>query len=96
MADSKLTYFVSDLHMYSSRSQEERYLKEIERKAAHADQFVLGGDIFDFRWSTMDSHEETVAGAADCGVARVRILAEKPPGLRSLRHRPPSHGAWAA
>ena len=65
MANSKLTYFVSDLHMYSSRSQEERYLVEIERKAARADNFVLGGDIFDFRWSTMDTHEETVVRATD-------------------------------
>ncbi|MBN2296935.1 MAG: metallophosphoesterase [Pirellulales bacterium] len=65
MSNNKLTYFVSDLHMYSSRSQEERYLEEIERKAARANNFVLGGDIFDFRWSTMDTHEETVVQAVD-------------------------------
>ncbi len=65
MGNSKLTYFVSDLHMYTSRSQEQRYLGEIERKAARADNFVLGGDIFDFRWSTMDTHEETVVRATD-------------------------------
>ena len=63
MADYQLTYFVSDLHMYSSRSQEERYLAEIEEKAARADNFVLGGDIFDFRWSMMTSIETTVVHA---------------------------------
>ena len=60
---SKRTYFVSDLHVFSSRSQEHRYLDEISHKAARAENFVLGGDIFDFRWSTMASHEETVARA---------------------------------
>lgn len=59
----KKTYFVSDLHLFSSRSQEHRYLEEILVKAAAAERFVLGGDIFDFRWSTMASHEETVVRA---------------------------------
>jgi UDP-2,3-diacylglucosamine pyrophosphatase LpxH len=57
------TYFVSDLHVFSSRSQEHRYRDEIGDKARHARHFVLGGDIFDFRWSTMASDEETVARA---------------------------------
>ncbi|MGD9126017.1 MAG: metallophosphoesterase [Planctomycetia bacterium] len=56
-------YFVSDLHLYSSRSQEHRYLEQIREKANQAEQFVLGGDIFDFRWTTMTSVEATVARA---------------------------------
>lgn len=63
MSNSQPIYFVSDLHMFSSRSQEGRYLAELERKAANAGHFVLGGDIFDFRWSSMSSHEETAARA---------------------------------
>ena len=57
------TYFVSDLHLFSSRSQEHRYLEQIREKAAEAGQFVLGGDIFDFRWTTMATIEATVARA---------------------------------
>ena len=30
-----------------------RYLEQIARTAAHAEVFVLGGDIFDFRWAGM-------------------------------------------
>ncbi|MBN2024303.1 MAG: metallophosphoesterase family protein [Pirellulales bacterium] len=64
MTSQKKTYFVSDLHLFSNRSQEHRYRDEILAKAAGAERFVLGGDIFDFRWSTMASHEETAARAA--------------------------------
>lgn len=45
-------YFVSDLHLMASRSVARRYLAQIERTASHAGTFVLGGDIFDFRWAT--------------------------------------------
>ena len=44
-------YFVSDLHLFANRSNGHRYLEEIVRTASRADVFVLGGDIFDFRWS---------------------------------------------
>ena len=60
---SKKTYFVSDLHIFSSRSQEHRYLDEIRMKASTARAFVLGGDIFDFRWSMETGPEETVVRA---------------------------------
>ncbi|MBN1910592.1 MAG: metallophosphoesterase [Pirellulales bacterium] len=58
------TFFVSDLHLFSSRSQEHRYQEAIRGVAAGADRLVLGGDIFDFRWSTMASPEEAVVRAA--------------------------------
>ena len=64
MSCSTSTYFVSDLHMFCNRSQEERYLAQIEGKASRAGAFVLGGDIFDFRWSRMSTHEETAVRAA--------------------------------
>lgn len=63
MPGVRKTYFVSDLHVFSSRSQEHRYLEEIRQKAAHAGAFVLGGDIFDFRWSMMADPNEAVARA---------------------------------
>lgn len=47
------TYFVSDLHVLSRRSQEPRVRHQLAAAADQASTFVLGGDIFDFRWSTM-------------------------------------------
>ena len=44
-------YFVSDLHLFANRSHAHRYLEEIAMAASQAEVFVLGGDIFDFRWS---------------------------------------------
>src|SRR6188508_2827878 len=57
------TVFVSDLHLYSRRSQAPRYVATIQAAAARADTFVLGGDIFDFRWSTLPTADETVRHA---------------------------------
>lgn len=45
-------YFVSDLHLMANRSLARRYLHAVERAARRAETFVLGGDIFDFRWAT--------------------------------------------
>jgi len=44
-------FFVSDLHLFANRSNGHRYLEEIVRTASRAEAFVLGGDIFDFRWA---------------------------------------------
>ncbi len=44
-------FFVSDLHLFANRSNGHRYLEQIAGTASRADVFVLGGDIFDFRWS---------------------------------------------
>ena len=46
-------YFVSDLHLFANRSNAHRYLEEIALAASRAEAFVLGGDIFDFRWSSI-------------------------------------------
>ena len=56
-------YFVSDLHLFANRSEAERYRETIDAAAAHAAVFVLGGDIFDFRWSTLATIEQTVDAA---------------------------------
>jgi UDP-2,3-diacylglucosamine hydrolase len=58
-------YFVSDLHIFARRSEANHYLDAIRRRAFTADTFVLGGDIFDFRWSTLASIDETVEAACD-------------------------------
>ena len=57
------SYFVSDLHMFSRRSQAARYQDQLHATAQDAQVFVLGGDIFDFRWSTLKSPEATVDAA---------------------------------
>lgn len=44
-------YFLSDLHLFSQRSQAESWMTEIHAAVGRAHTFVLGGDIFDFRWS---------------------------------------------
>jgi UDP-2,3-diacylglucosamine hydrolase len=53
-------YFLSDLHMFSRRSRAAAYEAMIQATADRADRFVLGGDIFDFRWSTLGGVENTV------------------------------------
>lgn len=57
------SYFISDLHLFSRRSHAERYRDELHATAKGADVFVLGGDIFDFRWSTLKSVDATVQAA---------------------------------
>ncbi|WP_425614494.1 metallophosphoesterase [Anatilimnocola sp. NA78] len=59
------TYFVSDLHMFSRRSQAAAHEQAIHASANRARTFVLGGDIFDFRWSTLGSVETTVRASVD-------------------------------
>jgi UDP-2,3-diacylglucosamine pyrophosphatase LpxH len=57
------TFFVSDLHLFSRRSQAQCHVPALHAAAARAATFVLGGDIFDFRWSTFGSTEETARHA---------------------------------
>jgi len=57
------TYFISDLHLCSRRSQAPRHELAIHAAAARAQTFILGGDIFDFRWSTLPTADETVRHA---------------------------------
>ena len=56
-------YFLSDLHLFSRRSQAERHVPAIQATAAAADCLILGGDIFDFRWSHHRSAERTTQAA---------------------------------
>ncbi|MGW8255965.1 MAG: metallophosphoesterase [Thermoguttaceae bacterium] len=56
-------YFVSDLHLFANRSKASQYLDKIIRMAANAENFVLGGDIFDFRWARTKHHKHTTEKA---------------------------------
>jgi UDP-2,3-diacylglucosamine pyrophosphatase LpxH len=57
------SYFVSDLHLFSRRSQADKHCDQLYATAREAEVFVLGGDIFDFRWSTLGSCEATIDAA---------------------------------
>jgi UDP-2,3-diacylglucosamine hydrolase len=57
------TTFVSDLHLFSGRSLAPRHEACLHAAAAKSRVFVLGGDIFDFRWSTLGAPEVTVPQA---------------------------------
>jgi UDP-2,3-diacylglucosamine hydrolase len=67
-------YFVSDLHLFANRSDAHRYLREIAVAASHAEAFVLGGDIFDFRWSRIP-----ILRAVDRAAQWLSELAESAP-----------------
>ena len=61
---SRKIFFVSDLHLQSRRSNGHKHFETMIRLAADADAFVLGGDIFDFRWSTERCNMRAVDNAA--------------------------------
>ena len=73
-------FFVSDLHLFANRSNAHRYLEEIARAASRAEVFVLGGDIFDFRWS----RDSDPSGGADGHVAGSANWPLRRPGAISI------------
>ena len=56
---------VSDLHLFARRSAGQQYLHALRSELEAANVLVLNGDIFDFRWSTLPSLEDTAAQAAE-------------------------------
>lgn len=56
-------FFVSDLHLFTRRSRAADYEPALREAASRAEIFVLGGDIFDFGWTTLGSVEPTIAAA---------------------------------
>jgi len=58
-------YFVSDLHLFSRRSTGDTILPDLKEKIRRAHTIVLGGDIFDFKWSTHGSAEASCVKACD-------------------------------
>ncbi len=55
--------FVSDLHLFSPRSDAAYVPAKLAETNSEDRCIVLGGDIFDFRWSVRGSHELTLAAA---------------------------------
>jgi UDP-2,3-diacylglucosamine pyrophosphatase LpxH len=69
--------FVSDLHLFARRSNGHLHLPALRDAASQADHFILGGDIFDFRWATVNQ-----TAAIDSAVSWLRDLAGMAPGCR--------------
>jgi UDP-2,3-diacylglucosamine hydrolase len=57
--------FVSDLHLFARRSKADTHLDELVRVSRESDYCILGGDIFDFRWSIHPSAEATADAAVE-------------------------------
>jgi len=55
--------FVSDLHLFANRSRGARHLHAIRQAAERSQLCILGGDIFDFKWSTLPSGDHTLDAA---------------------------------
>ena len=58
-------HFLSDLHLFSRRSAAMSIAPKIVEAASNSHTMVLGGDIFDFKWSTHPSLDRSV----DVGIA---------------------------
>lgn len=55
--------FISDLHLFSSRSNAGQHLHQIEDAVRWSDLCVWGGDMFDLRWSRVGDEEATIEKA---------------------------------
>jgi UDP-2,3-diacylglucosamine pyrophosphatase LpxH len=53
-------YFLSDLHLFANRSFAESIQPRIHQSARESHTLILGGDIFDFRWSRWQDHAKTL------------------------------------
>jgi UDP-2,3-diacylglucosamine pyrophosphatase LpxH len=56
--------FLSDLHLFSRRSIGQRHWDQNINAITTATSIVLGGDMFDFRWSQLGSFDATLDAAA--------------------------------
>lgn len=57
--------FVSDLHLFSPRSIADHTKHKLAEFKSESCCVVLGGDIFDFRWSAVGNHDQTLRAATD-------------------------------
>lgn len=57
--------FISDLHLFSSRSTAEKHRFSMLGAASQADVVIFGGDLFDVRWSRIGNHRATAKAATD-------------------------------
>lgn len=56
---------ISDLHLFSPRSEGTALLADLRDELVRADVLVLNGDIFDFRWSCLPDQSATIDAAID-------------------------------
>ena len=56
---------ISDLHLFSRRSDGDGLWREVGDELAEANILVLNGDIFDFRWSCLPDEEATISAALE-------------------------------
>ncbi len=54
---------ISDLHLFSRRSQGDELLKNYLKSCQEPEVLVLNGDTFDFRWSDIGDEDETLSTA---------------------------------
>ncbi len=52
--------FISDLHLFSSRCVVEEHRGAIDGAVEWADTCIWGGDLFDFRWSRLESPQRSI------------------------------------
>jgi UDP-2,3-diacylglucosamine hydrolase len=57
--------FVSDLHLFSQRSIGQKHWEELHATLRNVNFLVLGGDIFDFRWSHFADPRSTTEAAEE-------------------------------
>ena len=88
-------HVISDLHLFTPWTAAERHVDSMIDAARRADFFVLNGDIFDFRWTTLPSVERSVEAAADwladfagrCPDCRVTFVMGNHDGLAAFAER---------
>ena len=73
-------YVISDLHLFTPWSAANGYMRTISAAADRADFFVLNGDIFDFRWSSLRNANATLRAASRW----LRTFAERHPARRII------------
>ena len=69
---------ISDLHLFSRRSQAEELLAGIKDELIAADILVLNGDVFDFRWSALPDMSATIDASLNWLDQWVAQRMEKP------------------
>lgn len=55
--------FISDLHLFSRRSVGQPQVDQFANAFPNSDLLVLGGDIFDFRWSSLGALDDSLKAA---------------------------------
>lgn len=65
--------FVSDLHLFSQRSLAGQWMPLLHERIRESSLVVLGGDVFDFKWSTHGSAAATAEAASQWLQALMRM-----------------------